>query len=298
MSYPLVESVDPTFSSSTIDVAGLDLRATSAGRRKLIVHFLVWSLGLSWAVFGPICYFFLSDAKSDGAQALLIGMMFIPALATWIVNRRHRLNWGGCGLKVRNWRFLPYAIGIVLTYSVTEMVLQHWFGTATYAIPREKYFFALAVLAPVASIATSLFAFGEELGWRGFLQNLLIKEFGVTKGLLILGLSWGLWHLPVALMGYNLPEHPVVEAFLWYPAFCISLSFVFGWLSLAGRSTWWAVLGHGANNGIASMIAGKITILDQDASYMIGAAVFLATGAVFFLLLRRMERSGKIELDA
>ena len=158
---------------------------------------------------------------------------------------------------MRNWRYFAYAIAIVLAYVIAEMVLQNYFGAATYDIPRRKYFFAIVVLAPIASVATSLFALGEEMGWRGFLQNLLIKEYGMTKGLLILGVVWGLWHMPVALMGYNLPEHPVIEAFLWYPLFCISLSFFLGWLSLRGRSIWWAVLGHGANNGIASMVAGE-----------------------------------------
>lgn len=265
-------------------------------RRVLILSFIMWSLGLSWVVFGPICYFILSDAKSDKAQAVLIGMMFIPALATLIVTWRHRLGWGGYGLRIRNGRYFAYALVIVLAYSVAEMLLQHHLGTARYDIPREKYLFALLVLAPIASVGTSLFAFGEELGWRGFLQNLLIREFGLTKGLLILGVVWGLWHMPVALMGYNLPQHPVIEAFVWYPLFCISLSFVFGWLSLAGRSVWWAVLGHGANNGIASMIAGKITIRDAEASYLVGTGVFLVTGLLFFLLLQRRQSAGQLEL--
>mgnify|MGYP000541426226 CR=1 FL=1 len=39
--------------------------------------------------------------------------------------------------------------------------------------------------------------FGEEYGWRYYLQPLLQKKFGLRGGVVILGIVWGLWHLPV-----------------------------------------------------------------------------------------------------
>lgn len=38
---------------------------------------------------------------------------------------------------------------------------------------------------------------GEELGWRGFAQIELQKKYSPLKASLIIGFSWGMWHLPI-----------------------------------------------------------------------------------------------------
>lgn len=43
-------------------------------------------------------------------------------------------------------------------------------------------------------------AFGEEFGWRGFLQTRLInKNKKISESLIIVGMLWGIWHFPIAL---------------------------------------------------------------------------------------------------
>ncbi len=265
-------------------------------KKILIRNFVILSFILSWGVFGPISYFFVSNTKSDAAQGIFVVMMFIPTLVTIILTKYYKLGWKGYGLKFKKWHFFFFSILIVLGYSVFEMVLQIFFKTGSYNITKDKYLFALTVMVPVNSLVTSIFAFGEELGWRGFLQNLLISKYGLNKGLLILGLVWGFWHLPVALLGYNLPEYPVIEALIWYPLFCLSLTCIFAWLTLKGKSVWWAVLAHGANNGIATLIDSKAVIANKSAFYLIGTLVTMTTGLIFFLLLRRMKSRNEIEL--
>jgi membrane protease YdiL (CAAX protease family) len=53
-----------------------------------------------------------------------------------------------------------------------------------------------------------LMGFGEEYGWRGYLQSELIK-IGKRRGVLLLGLIWGAWHYPVIWMGHNYPGQPL-----------------------------------------------------------------------------------------
>lgn len=38
---------------------------------------------------------------------------------------------------------------------------------------------------------------GEELGWRGFVQNELQKKHSPLKASIIVGFWWGMWHLPI-----------------------------------------------------------------------------------------------------
>jgi membrane protease YdiL (CAAX protease family) len=74
-------------------------------------------------------------------------------------------------------------------------------------IPSSLYIPAIIVLfvlvtvigVPLSGIAG---VFGEEYGWRGFLQSELTK-LGNLKGVLLVGLIWGIWHFPVILRGVH-----------------------------------------------------------------------------------------------
>ena len=44
---------------------------------------------------------------------------------------------------------------------------------------------------------------GEELGWRYFLLPIFQKNIGKRKGIIFLGLMWGIWHLPVNLFYHS-----------------------------------------------------------------------------------------------
>lgn len=54
----------------------------------------------------------------------------------------------------------------------------------------------------------------EELGWRGFLQPLLQNRLGPLRASLLVGLIWGLWHLP-ALVLPGFPQHDAALP-LWF----------------------------------------------------------------------------------
>ena len=97
--------------------------------------------------------------------------------------------------------------------------------------------------------------FGEEFGWRGYLQPKLMP-LGARKAILMVGVIWGVWHWPVILMGYNYGLEyfgaPILGplAMVW---FTLSLSVIFGWLTIKAGSVWPAVIAHGAVNGIAAI---------------------------------------------
>lgn len=107
----------------------------------------------------------------------------------------------------------------------------------------------------LAPLLNSLVTFGEEFGWRGYLQTKLLP-LGERPALLLTGLIWGVWHWPVILMGHNYglayPGAPWLGllGMLW---FCLNLGVLLGWLTLKSKSVWPAVIGHAAINGIAGL---------------------------------------------
>lgn len=109
----------------------------------------------------------------------------------------------------------------------------------------------------IAPLINGLFVFGEEFGWRAYLQPKLMV-LGWRPAMLWMGLIWGVWHWPVIWMGYeygfDYPGFPWAGPliFLW---FTFIVGVLLGWLTIQGRSVWPAVIGHAALNGIAPLPA-------------------------------------------
>ncbi|WP_321421159.1 CPBP family intramembrane glutamic endopeptidase [uncultured Methanobacterium sp.] len=43
-----------------------------------------------------------------------------------------------------------------------------------------------------------------------YIQNRLFQLLGGYKGVLVLGIIWGIWHYPMNAMGYNFPSQPIL----------------------------------------------------------------------------------------
>jgi len=93
--------------------------------------------------------------------------------------------------------------------------------------------------------------FGEELGWRGFLQKEL-GYLGFWKSSIIIGLVWGIWHAPIILQGHNYPEHPQAGVLMMI-IFTLLLSPIFSYVRLKAKSVIAAAIIHGSLNAIIDL---------------------------------------------
>jgi uncharacterized protein len=99
----------------------------------------------------------------------------------------------------------------------------------------------------VAGVSINAVAgFGEELGWRGFLQKEL-AFLGFWRSSLLIGIVWGLWHAPLILQGHNYPQHRVAGVFLM-TILCVLLALIFGYIRVKARSVIAAAIIHGTFN--------------------------------------------------
>ena len=148
--------------------------------------------------------------------------------------------------------------------------------------------FAMNILVSVSlgSLILMFAAIGEEAGWRGFLQETLVERLGWIKSTLLIGLIWGLWHLPLNLAGYNDAQHPILQALIIFQIHTISMSFVLALLMRKTRSIWVVALAHAANNTIQSgpLLLSSNWFADQLTSIL---ASILVGAAAFALLYRR-----------
>lgn len=283
------------------------MKQTSVDTRRIIL-FLVFAFGIAWA-FGLWVYLtggilnspeLLQGTGITLAVALIaLGYMWAPALANILTRIITKEGWKDAGLRpqlVKGWPawiaawLLPTILtflGAMIYYFVFPGQFDSSLGvlgqmvaaaeTQTgQAIPLSLWMLALIQLGVgvvIAPIINSLFTFGEEFGWRGYLQPKLMA-LGYRKALLLTGVIWGVWHWPVIAMGHNFGFGYWGEpwtGFLVMTWFTVTAGIIIGWLTLRGGSVWPAVLAHAATNGIAG--AGIIFLApDAQVNTLLGPA--------------------------
>ena len=125
----------------------------------------------------------------------------------------------------------------------------------------------------------ALLAFGEEVGWRGYLLKQFVgKRFVFTA--VVIGAVWGLWHAPLILMGHNFPNHPVIGVFIMIVA-CVCLAPVVQFIRIKSGSVVAAAIFHGSFNAFASL---GVLFLDHT-DELLTAPMGLAGMVVFLMTL-------------
>jgi membrane protease YdiL (CAAX protease family) len=205
------------------------------------------------------------------------------------------LAWG-------NWRYyLLLGLAIVVYYAL-QALLNGIFGLGQAnlaplptppGLSPETFLIIGAVqsvlLAPILAI---VIAFGEEYGWRGYLQSELFK-IGRRRGVLLLGVIWGAWHWPLILMGYNYPGHPLLGLLLM-ALYTTGLAVVLGYAVLKSGSVLLSSYLHALNNQVvAFIVALGFKPFDNAFSFAIGIYGIVTLAIVAFLLLRDPVWRGK-----
>ena len=209
--------------------------------------------------------------------------------------RRVWLAWG-------NWRYwLLFGLGFVVYY-VLQATLNAYTGlggaklTPPPGLPglSQNMSLILALLQSVllAPILAIVIAFGEEYGWRGYLQSELFK-LGRVRGVLLLGVIWGAWHWPLILMGYNYPGHPLLGLLLM-ALYTTGLAVALGYAVLKSGSVLLSAYLHALNNQVVAFIAAMgFMPFDNAFSFDIGIYGIVTLAIVAFLILRDSIWRGK-----
>jgi membrane protease YdiL (CAAX protease family) len=138
------------------------------------------------------------------------------------------------------------------------------------------------VLGPILGI---VIIFGEEYGWRGYLQSELVK-LGRVRRVLLLGVIWGAWHWPIILMGFNYPGHPLLGVVLM-TLYTTGLAVVLGYAVLRSGSVLLAAYLHALNNQVVSFFVA-LGYSPFDPAFSFGIGIYgIATLAIVALLVLR-----------
>jgi len=275
-----------------------------------IAWFILLSFGLSWGI--ALAYFGSGGTlTSPWALPVLLLYMFMPMTAALVIQKgiyrepalgplgirldRRYLGWFvlawvlpalialaafGVSLLLPGIRFAPGMEGMIAQYGdrltpeqLAEMKRQ------LAAIPWPALLALILAQGLIAGATINLIAaFGEELGWRGFLVREL-SPWRFWPASLLIGVVWGIWHAPVILQGYNYPEHPRLGV-LMMTAFAALFTPLITYLRLRAHSVFAAALMHGALNGAAGVSFVFLADGSDLTRGVLGAAGFIVLAAL------------------
>jgi len=243
-------------------------------QRKPLAWFLIIAFAISWPLFlSPLLFRDLEPATRQLAiQGLWALSMWGPGIAALIATlaveklpfKSLRLNTLG-PKRYYLWAWLLPPVLVILSGLLTILIrtgqldteftlMQQMMAQAGTQLPVSTGVLVLIQVAQallLGPLINIIFTMGEELGWRGFLLPRLMP-LGQWKALLISGLIWGVWHVPVIAQGHNYPDHPIPGILLMI-VFCVLLGIIIGWMYLNTRSPWVAALAHGSINAWAGL---------------------------------------------
>ena len=274
--------------------------------KKLIV-FLLWAfipmiaVGMAMNAIGATTTTIeLNGATVDTGSVLkgLImgaGSMLIPLLAvvfTQLIFKEPVLKDLDAKFNIKlswliGWLIVPVIIFVILGITLL-MPGANWntdsetMQTAISQMPAGLGVWGVIAITIVSGLfagitVNALFAFGEEIAWRGYLIKLFQGKKFLTTALWI-GIIWGLWHAPIILNGHNYPQHPVAGIFMMI-AVCLSMTPALMYFRMKSGSVIVAAIMHGTFNATAGVILFVVSPYND----LIHGAAGLA-GIIGFLL--------------
>ena len=121
----------------------------------------------------------------------------------------------------------------------------------------SKVFIGIVMLLPNFFLSF-IFYFGEEYGWRYYLQPVLQRKFGNRLGVILLGSLWGIWHLPLEIFYYFSPELSGWGV-LNRQMICISIGVFFAYAYMRTKNLWVPIILHYMNNNFSWILNVNVT---------------------------------------
>ena len=237
------------------------MNINSSYRTKIarIVTFLVLTFGLSTIFYALI----IKDGEYRGPW--LTPLMLCPSISAILTKLVFDRNLKGLGWKPgpAKWLGLAYLLPILYGAVIYGTVwLLGLGGFTTEAIAGQMAQLGMAdapawqmvavymlLMGTIVFVRSSLLsAFGEELGWRGFLFPELHRMTSFTTASLISGIVWVLFHLPLILFADYNSTAPRAFVVVVFSISAIARTFLHNWFRARSGSVWPNAVLHASNN--------------------------------------------------
>ena len=264
--------------------------------------FFILTFLFSWGIWLPSILVGLGmklpfDAVAYTAVTVPIGA-FAPLLAAvTMVVRRH--GWKEAWNFIRQaFDFKVKAVYLVLALAIPLVItaIAHYLApllgldVAATLFPEDLPVSPLILVIPYFLLMMLIGGGQEEFGWRGYALAPLQKRLGVLPASLLIGLIWGLWHMPLWIMpgdGHS------SYSYLAFVLMTTSLSVVYSWIYNASNQKLIVVIFFHAMSNTA---APFLPFLHMQAgiaenAYWVYAGVNVIAGLIAAIVILRSNGS-------
>jgi len=250
-------------------------------QKKKIVLFTLITFAITW-----IAWWILVLIKQDNSDIFKNTSFFLiffvggiaPTVIPFLAIRFSDKKFKEFILSIIKFRLniFYYVFGIFLIFGISY--LEIWINTlingSIWSGPSPD-FISLVRLTLMMVVFGGL----EEFGWRGLLLPALSKIFKFQIAAFIVGVIWGIWHLPLFFM-HGAAQYQ--SNFIVFAIQVIGLGFVLAWLYRRTKSIFICVFFHAFSNAVAS--SGLSSPVGNG---VVNALIWLVVGLGLIILDRK-----------
>lgn len=241
---------------------------------KRLLIFLFFAFALSWIpaiIFNKtIGYHNWFETYKVPITFWIVG--FGPALANIITRKLTHEDWHDSMLHLNfksSWKYYLAALFLIVFISIIQGILttivygnNDWSDFGKYYNWKQVTSSVLMIFATAPLMAFN--TFGEEFGWRGYMNQKLEPLIGTTGAVIVGGIIWGLWHAELTVEGHNFGTDYPGFPYIGILAMCIICTFegiLLMWVTKKSGSIYPAAIMHaminfGGNNIGSFFICG------------------------------------------
>ncbi len=225
--------------------------------RRFFISYLITTVLLIGCAVGSV---FTDDAMiwSGVMNMVLICGSMICGILMLTEKKEKRI---ACGLKGQKWKCswlcILLFVAIYLLRQVIAFALEGEVETLMGVLADPMTWYLLAIVL-VNYVFVFIAFFGEEYGWRYFLQPMLQKRFGKRMGVVLVGIVWGLWHMPLDFFFYTADPSMGLISVCAHQITCITLGIFFAYTYMKTGNIWVPTILHFLNNNLIAVFAGSM----------------------------------------
>jgi hypothetical protein len=211
-----------------------------------LASFFVLAFAISWLLWLPLVVSGDGSPTGFGSVLQALGSLVPSSVAIGLV----AVLYGRAGVRTLLRRLLIWRVGAgwwvavvaLSTLALGAVGLSVLLGgdtpDVTTTIPGAVVLFVIFIFPGSAG--------GEELGWRGFALPQLQARRSALGASVVLGVAWGVWHLPLYLTGADIRP---LSLFAPWVLLTVAASVIYTWMyNGTGGSLLIVVLFHAASN--------------------------------------------------
>lgn len=235
---------------------------------KRLIIFLVLTFAITWipAIIYNRFIGYHEWFETNKYTILTLPVIYGPALANVLTRIITREGWHNSILHLNlkgNIKYYLIAVFIVSLSSIPDGILttiihgnNDWSDIGKLFTWKEvvSTLLILFVICPFMAFNT----FGEEFGWRGYMNQKMEPLLGTTGTVIVGGIIWGVWHAEVTVEGHNFGIDYWGYPWLGILSMCIFCTFqgmVLMWLTKKTGSIYPAAIMHAMNNSGGRIVA-------------------------------------------